>query len=93
MNASYVERRICIGAHDDEYKKKVLPCPNTECTVTMERAEIKKHLNECEHTVILCKYKNLGCEVGLKRKEKEAMEAHEQDDKAHLHLHSTPEGY
>ena len=29
--------------------------------------------------MILCKYKNLGCEVGLKRKEKEAMEAHEQD--------------
>ena len=36
--------------------------------------------------MISCKYKNLGCEVGLKRKEKEAMEVHEQDDKVHLRL-------
>ena len=93
MNRDY-ECKLCgkkntyaniTGAHDDECEKKVLPCPNTECTVTMERADIKKHLNECEHTVISCKYKNLGCEVGLKRKEKEAMETHEQDDKVHLH--------
>ena len=94
MNRDY-ECKLCgkkdtyaniTGAHDNECEKKVLPCPNTECTVTMERADIKKHLNECEYTVISCKYKNLGCEVGLKRKEKEAMEAHEQDDKVHLHL-------
>ena len=94
MNRDY-ECKLCgkkdtyaniTGAHDDKCEKKVLPCPNAECIVTMERAEIKQHLNECEHTVISCKYKNLGCEVGLKRKEKEAMEAHEQDDKAHLHL-------
>ena len=30
------------GVHDDECKKKVLPCPNAECTVMMERAEIKQ---------------------------------------------------
>ena len=94
MNRDY-ECKLCgkkdtyaniTGAHDDKCKKKVLPCLNAECTETMEHGEIKKHLNECEHTVISCKYKNLGCEVGLKRKEKETMEAHEQDDKAHLHL-------
>ena len=70
MNASYVERRILMltCVHDNECEKKVLPCPNTECTVMMERAEIKQHLNECEHTVILCKYKNLGCESGTEEK-------------------------
>ena len=61
----------------------VLPCPNSECTQTMERAKIQMHLeNDCEHTVISCKYEGIGCDMKMKRK---VMGSHEQDDKAHLH--------
>ena len=70
------------GIHDDTCKKKVLPCP-ADCPDSMQRAKIKQHLeNDCEHTVISCKYEGIGCYVKMKRKD---MGAHEQDDKAHLH--------
>ena len=71
------------GIHDDTCEKKVLPCPNADCPDSMQRAKIKQHLvNDCEHTVISCKYEGIGCDVKMKRKD---MGAHEQDDKAHLH--------
>ena len=70
------------GIHDDTCEKKVLPCP-ADCPDSMQRAKIKQHLeNDCEHTVISCKYEGIGCDVKIKRK---YMGAHEQDDKAHLH--------
>ena len=51
--------------------------------LTAWSAKIKQHLeNNCEHTVISCKYEAIGCDVKMKRK---YMGAHEQDDKAHLH--------
>ena len=69
--------------HYDECTMIVLPCPNSECTQTMERAKIQIHLeNDCEHTVISCKYEGIGCDMKMKRKD---MGAHEQDDKAHFH--------
>ena len=69
--------------HEDVCEKKAIPCPNSDCSESMQRAEIKQHLeNDCEHTVISCKYEGIGCDVKMKRKD---MGAHEQDDKAHLH--------
>ena len=69
--------------HYDKCTMIVLPCPNSECTQTMERAKIQMHIkNDCEHTVISCKYEGIGCDMKMKRKD---MEAHEQDDKAHLY--------
>ena len=71
------------GIHDDTCKKKSLPCPNSDCSESMQRAEIKQHLEiDYEHTVISCKYEGIGCDVKMKRND---MGAHEQDDKAHLH--------
>ncbi len=68
--------------HYGTCEKKIISCTNEECTMEMERMKIKNHLSEeCEHTVISCKYISLGCDVKLKRKD---MRAHEQDDKAHL---------
>ncbi len=59
-----------------------LTCTNEGCTMKMERMKIKNHLSEeCEHTVISCKYMSIGCDVKFKIKD---MRAHEQDDKAHL---------
>ena len=69
--------------HEDVCEKKAIPCPNSDCSESMQRAEINRHLeNDCEHTVISCKYERIGCDVKMKRKD---MGAHEQDDKAHLH--------
>ena len=69
--------------HDDECPEKVLPCFNPGCSETMKRRNRENHLkNHCQYTVISCKYKNIGCDVKMKRKD---MGAHEQDDKAHLH--------
>ncbi len=47
-----------------------------------EDGKIRNYLSEeCEHTVLSCKYTSIGCDVKLKRKN---MSAHEQNDKAHL---------
>ena len=68
--------------HYDTCEKKIISCTDEECTMEMERMKIKNHLSEeCEHTVIPCKYTSIGCDVNLKRKD---MRAHEQDDKSHL---------
>ena len=70
--------------HDKICEKKIVPCPNADCTETMPRKDIEKHLNtECEYAVIACKYENIGCCKESKRKE---MAAHELDDKIHLHM-------
>ena len=64
-----------INIHDQKCLKKPVPCPNG-CSV--------KHVaTECELTVIACKYKRLGCDRELKRKD---MAAHEEDDKLHLRM-------
>ena len=69
--------------HDSICEKKKLPCTNTECTESIERGKMKCHLDDCDYTIIPCKYKNIRCDVELKRKE---MITHEEDDKVHLHL-------
>ena len=61
---------------------KLVPCLNTECTVTMEHGKFMEHI--CMFTEVACKYHNIGCNV---RKVRMHMKQHEEeDDKAHLHL-------
>ena len=72
-----------IQIHDSACKKKKIPCTNTECTETIERGKMKHHLNECDYTIIPCKYENIGCDMKFMRKE---ITTHEEDDKVHLHL-------
>ncbi len=68
--------------HYNKCQKIIISCTNKGCTMEVERMKIKNHLSEeCEHTLISCKYMSIGCDVKLKRKD---MRAHEQDDKAHL---------
>ena len=69
--------------HDGVCEKKKIPCTNTECTKNIERGKMKRHLDDCDYTIIPCKYKYIGCDMELKRKD---MPAHEEDDKVHLHL-------
>ena len=66
--------------HDKICAKKIIPCRNAECKKTMPRGEVDEHVeSECEHTVLSCKYKSIGC--GVKRKRRD-MAAHEQDNQA-----------
>ena len=68
--------------HDQVCANKLVPCLNTECTVTIERGKFMEHI--CMFTEVACKYHNIGCNV---RKVRMHMKQHEEeDDKAHLHL-------
>ncbi len=70
--------------HDNLCLKKPVPCPNTDCTLTLERGRVKRHVaSECEHTVVACKYNSIGCPEWKKRKD---IRIHEEDDKIHLRL-------
>ena len=73
-----------ITLHDQTCDLKIIPCPNTECTKTMQRQRLGNHIDcECEHTVIACKYDKIGCEVRKKRK---SIRSHEREDRNHLHM-------
>ena len=68
--------------HDGVCIKKVVPCPHTDCTVTMERGLAKKHVQTvCKYTLVACKYASIGCSVMKVRMD---MDQHEKDNKSHL---------
>ena len=70
--------------HDGVCIKKVVSCPNTNCTLTMKRGLAKKHVQTvCKYTVVSCKYASIGCSVQKLRMD---MSPHEEHDKSHLHL-------
>ena len=69
--------------HDKTCKMKILSCPNAGCDAKVQRQQVSEHVSKCPHTVIPCKYKGIGCDTELERKD---MAAHEQDDKLHLHM-------
>ncbi len=61
-------------------------CPNRDyscehCDLKGTYATTLDHYDTCEKKIITCKYKSIGCDAKLKRKN---MRAHEQDDEAHL---------
>ena len=74
-----------VGEHDGECEKKLISCPNTECGLTMERGEIKEHIESvCKFTEVPCKYHRFGCNI---QKRRISMNQHEEeDDKAHLRM-------
>lgn len=76
---------IMRTSHDETCKKKVLRCLNTMCNETMERERLDEHVrNDCGYTVIRCKYKEISCDMLLKRHD---MLSHEMDnDRDHLHM-------
>ena len=69
--------------HDATCEKKMVPCPNDDCTDTIKHQNRKKHLNTCIFTEVTCKYRRLGCEAKMKRKD---IPEHENEDKLHLHM-------
>jgi hypothetical protein len=79
-NGTYIS---FMQVHNKICKKKLTVCPNLGCIETMQRQGIKRHLETCVHTEVLCKYRKLGCDVSLSR---QSILEHESDDKLHLHL-------
>ena len=72
-----------INIHDKKCLKKFVFCPNG-CSFIVQCQHVSRHVTtECELTVIACKYKRLGCDRELKRKD---MAAHKEDDKLHLRM-------
>ena len=70
--------------HDEKCEKKMLPCPNADCTDIVQRQSIKRHLDSCIYTEVPCKYRDIGCDVKMRR---DALSAHEDgEDKLHLHM-------
>lgn len=69
--------------HDKVCSKKVVACSNADCTRTMKRCTLKRHLEYCEFTEIPCKYLQLGCGMRLPRLD---MEVHEKEDRSHLRM-------
>lgn len=69
--------------HDKVCGMKLVRCYCPECSVVMERCGVKRHWETCEHIQVPCKYKRIGCDVTMKRKD---IKTHEQNDNAH-HLH------
>ena len=70
--------------HDEICPQKIIFCPNDGCIQIMQRQLIKKHLEICEYTLVLCKYKSIGCDAEMRRKD---IAKHEEEkDKVHLHV-------
>lgn len=70
--------------HDNLCMKKILPCPNADCTISTERRSMKRHLESCVYTEVPCKYQKLGCDIKIERN---AISVHEEsEDKHHFHL-------
>lgn len=70
--------------HDKVCPKKTIPCPNNGCTQAMQRQHIEHHLETCVNTVVVCKYKKIGCAMQMKRKDVTKHE--EEKDKVTLHM-------
>ena len=64
--------------HDGVCIKKVVPCPNNNCTVIMKHVQ-----TVCKYTVVACKYASIECSEKTMRMD---MNLHEEDDKSHVHL-------
>ena len=71
--------------HDKICEKKILPCSSVECKKKVRREDVDEHINDdCEYTMVPCKYENIGCSKRMIRKD--IKEHEEDDDKAHLHM-------
>ncbi len=68
--------------HFKKCKKFLLPCPNDDCSKTIQRQCVKRHLESCPYQEIPCKYMKLGC--GMKMKRKDLAEHVDKNDQVHL---------
>ena len=70
--------------HDKTCAQKILPCPSPGCAEAITRQNLKKHVSDdCPYTVVPCKYKRLGCDAEMARKD---MANHEMDSIFHIEV-------
>ena len=75
-------RHFTLGRRD--IQALMVSCPNAECDEVMERQNLPQHVHmTCPCILNSCKYKSIGCDTELNKKD---MSAHEEDDKLHLHM-------
>lgn len=68
--------------HEFECDKKIITCPNGECSKVMQRGKLAEHTEkDCQYAPIQCKYESIGCDKKVQRKE---LKVHEQDDRHHF---------
>lgn len=71
------------NVHANVCPRTPFSCPNAGCSDTIERRGVKRHIADCKHAQIACKYTRLGCGAMVKKKD---MTVHVQDAKLHLQL-------
>lgn len=74
-NIDHIHAKVC--------PKTPFSCPNAGCSDIIERQGVKRHLEDCEHAQIPCKYAKLGCGAKIKKKD---MTSHARDANFHLQL-------
>ncbi|KAM9970870.1 hypothetical protein ACTFIR_002734 [Dictyostelium discoideum] len=58
-----------LKSHHDECSEFPIECPQS-CSIMVERYQIKSHIdNDCNNSIIQCKYYEYGCKVEMKRSE------------------------
>ena len=73
-----------IETHDEVCGKKEIPCPDTDCGASKLRRDMDEHVaKECLFTVVPCKFKDVGCDKEVRRRD---LATHEQDTALHLHM-------
>ena len=73
-----------MEVHSRQCSKKKVPCPNLGCCKSVEQGKMDDHVqNECEYTVVPCRYSAIGC---TKKNTRTLMAAHEADGGAHFPL-------
>ena len=63
-----------------------LPCPKRDCKESILRRNLSEHLSECAFETVPCKYTNIGCTVGMVRRDLRQLKEHEGDSHQHLQL-------
>ena len=69
--------------HLEECPMKEVPCPKRQCMLLIPRCDLSKHRLECPFEEVFCKYKSIGCEEKILRKD---LERHERDTQQHLQV-------
>ena len=75
-------------AHHPQCSYYPVACPHQECSVTGERGDMEIHRENCPEQYIDCDYKNAGCDVKYRRKNKEDhMKLYRENHRAMFEVH------
>ena len=56
------------NVHSKVCTKTPFSCPNAGCCNIIKREALKRHLADCEHAQVACKYARLGCNAKIKKR-------------------------